>query len=90
MTILMRFFPPTRSVGFSQLFSALSHLHYITKQLKQAMDTSAAFSGYMEGPILFQPTYRYDVGTDNYDTSEKMRIPAWTGTIHLLPFAPMF
>lgn len=29
--------------------------------------------------MLFRPTYKYDLGTDNYDTSEKMRIPAWTG-----------
>ena len=38
-----------------------------------------AFSEYEEGPLLFRPTYRYDLGTDTYDTSEKMRIPAWTG-----------
>ncbi|KAF9464340.1 inositol polyphosphate phosphatase [Collybia nuda] len=48
-------------------------------QLKQVIDTGAAFAGYTEGPLLFRPTYRYDFGTDNYDTSEKMRIPAWTG-----------
>lgn len=49
-------------------------------QLTYVMGTGEAFSGYVEGPILFRPTYRYDVGTENYDTSEKMRIPAWTGT----------
>lgn len=48
-------------------------------QLKQAMDAQQAFHGYEEGPILFRPTYRYNIGTDVYDTSEKMRIPAWTG-----------
>lgn len=43
------------------------------------MDSRLAFEEYQEGPILFRPTYRYDVGTDDYDTSEKSRIPAWTG-----------
>jgi hypothetical protein len=43
------------------------------------MNTGTAFAGYTEGPLLFRPTYRYDVGTDDYDTSEKHRTPAWTG-----------
>lgn len=50
------------------------------------MDTGDAFSGYEEGPLLFRPTYRYDLGTDVYDTSEKMRIPAWTGKSPCLLF----
>ena len=32
---------------------------------------------FVEAPITFAPTYKYDVGTDNYDTSEKKRAPAW-------------
>ncbi len=32
---------------------------------------------FVEAPITFAPTYKYDVGTDTYDTSEKKRAPAW-------------
>ncbi|THH26808.1 hypothetical protein EUX98_g7380 [Antrodiella citrinella] len=50
-------------------------------QLKQVIDSRAAFIDYIEGPLLFKPTYKYDLGTENYDSSEKARIPAWTDRI---------
>ena len=50
-------------------------------QLKQAMEEGEVFVGYDEGPITFRPTYKYDNGTDEYDSSEKARIPAWTDRI---------
>lgn len=54
------------------------------------MDAQAAFNGYEEGPILFRPTYRYNLGTDTYDTSEKMRIPAWTGELNFFAGSTLF
>ncbi|KAL0573125.1 Inositol-1,4,5-trisphosphate 5-phosphatase 1 [Marasmius crinis-equi] len=66
-----------RSCAENEQFDAL----IAADQLKQVMDAGLVFQGYEEGPLLFRPTYRYDLGTYNYDTSEKMRIPAWTDRI---------
>ncbi len=48
-------------------------------QLLVARRRNPAFRlrAFEELPIAFAPTYKYDVGTDNYDTSEKRRSPAW-------------
>ena len=48
-------------------------------QLLVARRRNPAFKlrAFEELPITFAPTYKYDVGTDNYDTSEKRRSPAW-------------
>ncbi|KAI0750962.1 inositol polyphosphate phosphatase [Daedaleopsis nitida] len=50
-------------------------------QLRRAMDDREVFHGFQEGPLLFRPTYKYDLNSDTYDTGEKMRIPAWTDRI---------
>ncbi|KAL6930091.1 hypothetical protein ACO0SA_001498 [Hanseniaspora valbyensis] len=39
------------------------------------------FKGFYEPTIKFPPTYKYNVGTDLYDTSEKARTPSWCDRI---------
>lgn len=50
---------------------------YENDQLNLQMVAGLTFPFYSEARITFMPTYKYDLGTDTYDTSEKARIPAW-------------
>jgi hypothetical protein len=50
---------------------------YENDQLNLQMIAGRTFPFYSEGVIRFPPTYKYNIGTDDYDTSEKARIPAW-------------
>ena len=54
---------------------------YENDQLNLGMIAGETFRYYNEGTINFPPTYKFDNGTNNYDTSEKQRIPAWTDRI---------
>lgn len=54
---------------------------YENDQLNLGMVAGETFRYYNEGMIHFPPTYKFDNGTDHYDTSEKQRIPAWTDRI---------
>ncbi|KAB8202267.1 SacI homology domain-containing protein [Aspergillus parasiticus] len=54
---------------------------YNNDQLNLQMLAGKAFPFYTEGLIAFPPTYKYDIDSDTYDTSEKARIPAWCDRI---------
>ena len=49
-------------------------------QLLDAQRSGTAFGladGFREAPLSFAPTYKYDIGSDTFDSSEKRRPPAW-------------
>ncbi|XP_037683597.1 type II inositol 1,4,5-trisphosphate 5-phosphatase isoform X2 [Choloepus didactylus] len=50
---------------------------YAYDQLKTQVAAKEVFEGFTEGKLTFQPTYKYDTGSDDWDTSEKCRAPAW-------------
>lgn len=50
-------------------------------QLLNNQKAEKVFRNYHEGTINFPPTYKYDINSDDYDTSEKSRIPAWTDRV---------
>jgi len=50
-------------------------------QLKIEQSAGNVFQGFHEGDITFPPTYKYDLFSDDYDTSEKCRVPAWTDRV---------
>jgi predicted ATPase len=50
-------------------------------QLRASIAGEKAFPGFCEGEIKFRPTFKFDKGTSDYDSSKKQRIPAWTDRI---------
>ncbi|XP_059089332.1 inositol polyphosphate 5-phosphatase E-like [Tigriopus californicus] len=50
-------------------------------QLNYLRKEGLVFQGYKECSISFQPTFKYDVGTDTFDTSHKQRTPSYTDRI---------
>ncbi|XP_022431001.1 type II inositol 1,4,5-trisphosphate 5-phosphatase isoform X3 [Delphinapterus leucas] len=50
---------------------------YANDQLRAQVAAKAVFEGFNEGELTFQPTYKYDTGSDDWDTSDKCRAPAW-------------
>ncbi|XP_077198672.1 synaptojanin-1 isoform X3 [Paroedura picta] len=50
-------------------------------QLINQKNAGQVFRGFLEGKIAFAPTYKYDLFSDDYDTSEKCRTPAWTDRV---------
>ncbi|XP_075703402.1 phosphatidylinositol polyphosphate 5-phosphatase type IV-like [Rhinoderma darwinii] len=56
--------------------SLLKHDH-----LNEAKNNGSIFLGFKEHTIDFLPTYKFDIGTDTYDTSAKQRLPSYTDRV---------
>lgn len=50
-------------------------------QLIAQRATGRAFVGLREGPIGFMPTFKYNKGSPEFDSSAKKRLPSWTDRI---------
>ncbi|WBW71764.1 inositol-polyphosphate 5-phosphatase [Schizosaccharomyces osmophilus] len=54
---------------------------YSYDQLRKEMNENRVFMNLIESQLTFQPTYKFDYNTNDYDTSEKQRVPSWTDRI---------
>ncbi|KAG9070507.1 hypothetical protein KI688_008045 [Linnemannia hyalina] len=74
-------------VKFSEAVSRVqaqewSHLHTHDQLLQQKQkNPQFVLRAFNESELRFAPTYKYDPGTDTYDTSSKHRTPAWCDRI---------
>ncbi|XP_072099009.1 LOW QUALITY PROTEIN: inositol polyphosphate 5-phosphatase K-like [Mobula birostris] len=57
------------------------HLLWDKDQLNKAKQAEPVLQGFLEGQLLFKPTYKFNLDSTDYDTSEKRRKPAWTDRI---------
>lgn len=64
-------------IQHGQIDSVLSN----DQMVIQKNDGQGYLSKYSEAEITFAPSYSFDTGTDDYDSSEKQRVPSWCDRI---------
>ena len=65
----------------------LASVENLTFQLSNERAAGRTFSGFDEAPIAFAPSYKYDIFSDVYDSSEKCRVPAWKVEFSIVNFS---
>jgi phosphatidylinositol-bisphosphatase len=63
----------SKLLGVDQLLPLLSG--------KEPSEGEILWNAFKEQEIEFPPTYKFDKGTDAYDTGKKQRVPSWTDRI---------
>lgn len=66
------------SINAGDLSSLLLH-DQLLREIK--FNRACRLRGFSEGILTFNPTYKYDPRSNEYDTSEKHRSPAWCDRI---------
>lgn len=62
------------AVRAGDLASLMAH-DQLLREIK--FNRGCRLRGFCEGPLTFAPTYKYDPRSNEYDSSEKHRAPAW-------------
>lgn len=63
--------------GSAEVSGTLLHQMVSADQLQCEKHKSAFLKKYQEQKIGFLPSYKFDIGSDTYDTSKKQRVPSW-------------
>ena len=66
------------AIRAGDLASLLAH-DQLLREIK--FNRGCRLRGFSEGPVTFNPTYKYDPRSDEYDSSPKHRAPAWCDRI---------
>ncbi|XP_040261432.1 phosphatidylinositol polyphosphate 5-phosphatase type IV [Bufo bufo] len=72
--------PGVNSLLQRKLERDMSHLLQYDQLIKEMSDGSI-FRGFEEAAIQFLPTYKFDIGCDQYDTTSKQRTPSYTDRV---------
>ncbi|KAJ3192235.1 hypothetical protein HK101_006855 [Irineochytrium annulatum] len=62
-----------------QNWRVLVEADQLTRQ--HIVNPAFGFRGFSEGPLNFAPTFKYDINSQNYDSSDKKRVPSWCDRI---------